>query len=143
VGLHVVFKGAVFAMEGAFGGVFIAQGEIMALAFTGIKDVGRDSADDIEEIVVSVLSADAVPFGLRDFEDEIGFERALGGLIGIAPAGEKEEPIFLKFAGEDESFGAAAMFDGILRGNGFAFRRGGPLRPELRFSGDVSVSENM
>jgi len=100
-----------------------------------------------------MLGANAVPFGLSGLEDEIGFERSLDGLIGVAPAGEEEEPIFLKFAGKDESLSAATMFDGVLRGDGFAFRRGGPVRPDLRFSSgsvparfarfSVSVSDSM
>jgi len=89
------------------------------------------------------LGAEAIPLGLRGFEDEIKFERFVSGLIGIAPVSEEKEPVFFGFVGKDKSFGAGAVLGGVLRRNGFSFGRGrtGAARVAFLFFGRHGVRE--
>jgi len=118
VGFVVGFEKAVFPVEGAFGGVFVAEHEVVHFALFGGPHVGRVAGGGGDELVVLALGAEAVPLGLGSAENEIGFERCFEGLVGVLPAREEDEPALFGFHGEDEGSGASAVFAGVLGGGG-------------------------
>ncbi len=71
--------------------------------------------------VVFALDAEALPFGLGDFEDESVEEGVFGGvLIAVEPGLEELEPVFFVFVFEDESGGAHAVPGGVAGGDSSA-----------------------
>ena len=137
VSLVMLFELAVFTLEAAFGGSFVAQHEIVALD-EGVGPVIGSGPILAEKVVKVLLAADARPFGLGGFEDEGIEEGVFFGLIAVGPDFEEEEPIFFAFAGLDESFGAGAVFEGVLGGLGFAgFRRRSGAATVAFFAGSV------
>ncbi len=117
-----MFDDLVLAMGAAFGAGFVAQAEVVFVDFVGIPFVRSLIAEGFDEEIVIALGAEAEPFRLDGFEDEIGFEAGMGA-VGFAPAGEEFEPVLFRFVGEDEGLGAGAVFGGVLRTGGAAFRR--------------------
>ena len=112
----MLIKGAVFAMEGTFGGVFVAKKEVMHFDFFGRPIEGRAAVESEVVDVVIALAVDALPLRLGGFEDEIVGEGVFGivvtggDVVVLAPAVKEEEPGGFGFAGEDEGFGASAVF---------------------------------
>jgi hypothetical protein len=135
--LVVLFEEAVFALEGAFGGGFIAQIQIVLFDLVGSPVEGRDALEDVEIDIIVALSAGAVPFGLGGFEDEIIFERVFTRLVGLEPVVKEDEPGIFGFAGEDEGVGAGTVFDGVFGRDGAAFGRCGPGVAGVAFFGFV------
>jgi hypothetical protein len=79
-----------------------------------------------KEEIVFALDAEAVPFGLGDFEDKSVEEGVFDGvLIAAEPGFEELEPVGFAFVAEDEGFGAHAVTGGVAGGDGSAFSRGG------------------
>ena len=113
MGFVVLFELAVFALEAAFGGSFVAQQAIVGFDLVGRPVIGSVVGAVELEIAVIALAADTGPLGLGGFEDEIVFEGVFGGVVAAGPFAEKVEPVVFGFAGEDESFGAGAVFDGV------------------------------
>jgi hypothetical protein len=104
-------EGIKFTLEGAFGGGFVAEMEIVFLDFRRGPIEGRARTDGAEKVVKIAMGADATPLGLGGFVDEIVFERVFGRLVFGEPAVEEAVPVFFGFdVGEDEGFGAAAVF---------------------------------
>ena len=131
----MLFEETVFALEGAFGGGFVAQGEIVLFGLLRGPVVGRGILEGKEERIVIALEAEAVPFGLGGFEDEIAFEGVFNGIVGIEPTVQEDLPGFSGFAGEDEGFGVGTVFERVLRGDGAAFRGGGSGVATIAFFG--------
>jgi hypothetical protein len=78
-----------------------------------------------EEEIVFTLDAEALPFGLGDFEDESVEEGVFDGvLIAVEPGMEELEPVFFVFVGEDESGGAHTVTGGVAGGDGPALGTG-------------------
>ena len=75
----VLFEGAVFAVEGAFRGGFVAEEEVVHFEFFGRPIEGRTAVERGAVGVIIALAADAEPFGLGGFEDEI----VEGGVFGV------------------------------------------------------------
>ena len=102
---------------------FIAGGElidpVLAVIPPGDGEVG-ELLGDFEEVA---FGAEEEPL----IEDEL-FDEFLGGgvlgLIGVVPAEAESVEVFLLFAAHDKEVGAAAVGDGVLAGDGFAFRSG-------------------
>jgi hypothetical protein len=118
VGFVMGFEKAVFPVEGAFGGVFVAEHEVVHFALGGGPHVRRVAGGGGDEFVVLALDAEAVPLGLGGAENEIGFERCFEGLVGVLPARQEDEPALFGFHREDEGSGASAVFAGVLCGGG-------------------------
>ena len=135
VGFVVLFEEAVFALESAFGGGFVAKREIVLFDFVGCPIKCRHSLHVAREGVVVALRADAVPLGLSGFEDEIVFERVFGGLVGFAKVREDEFPGFFGFVREDEGARAGAVFDGVSGRGGAALGGGGAGAATIAFFG--------
>ena len=135
VGFVVGFQSAVLTMERAFGGVFVAEHEVVHLDLCGFAHKERPAVSGFEEVVIGALAAEPVPFGLRGAENEIGFERVFAGLIIFLPTREEDFPAFGGIGGEDESAGASAMFEGVLGGFGAPFGGGGSGAARIAFFG--------
>jgi hypothetical protein len=119
-----MFEEAVFALEASFGGGEIAQDEVVVFDFVGFP--GGDGPEAVAQHVEVefALDAQAVPFGLRGFEDE-GVEKRVffGVLVAVEPGLQEFEPVFFDFAEHDESCGAHAVAGGVA--GGFFSARGG------------------
>src|ERR1700684_2942023 len=100
----MLFEKAVFALERAFRRRFVAEHEVMRFDFTWGPSEGSDGTEAGQKIVIVALGAETKPFSLSGFENEIIFERVFVGLIGGAPAAEKEFPVGNGFVREDEGF---------------------------------------
>ncbi len=135
VGFVELLEKAEFALEGAFGGGFVAESEIVVLDLLGPPVDGCTTSGIGHEDVEIDLGAAAVPFSLSRSDDEIVVERVFGGFIEVAPVGEKGFPLFLRFVREDESAGAGAVFGGILRRGRAAFGRSGAGAATIAFFG--------
>jgi hypothetical protein len=135
VGFVVGFESAVFAEEGAFGGVFVAQHEVVHFDLLGGPLEGRKALGGFEEIVEMALISDAIPLGLGGAEDEIGFEGFGARFVGVFPAGEENLPAEFTVGGEDEGGGAGAVFEGVLGGAGAAGGGGGSCSAGVAFFG--------
>jgi hypothetical protein len=131
----VLFEKAVFALKGAFGGGFVAKHKIVLLDLLRGPVEWRDALGATEKRIVVALIAEAVPFGLRGFEDEIIRERIFGGLVGLAPAAEKEQPGLFGLAGEDEGMRAGTVFGGIFGRDGAPFGGSGSGAAGVAFFG--------
>jgi len=124
-GFEELIEGIEFALERAFGGGFVAEMEIVFLDFRRRPIEGRARADGAEKVVKIAVGADATPFGLGGFIDEIVFEGVFRRLVFGEPAVEETVPVLFGFdVGEDEGFGTATMLQRILRGAEAAFRSG-------------------
>jgi hypothetical protein len=135
VDFAVLFEQAVFALKGAFGGGFVAKHKIVLLDLLGGPVEWRDALGGAEKRIIVALIAEAVPFGLGGFEDEIIHERIFGGLVGLAPAAEKEQPGLFGFTGEDEGMRAGTVLGGILRRDGATFSGSGSGAAGVAFFG--------
>jgi len=135
VGFVVLFEKAVFALESAFGGGFVAEGEIVLFDFVRRPIKCRHALHVARERVVVALRTDAVPLGLGGFEDEVVFERVFGGQVGFAKVRENEFPGFFGFVGEDEGAAASTVFDGVSGRGGAAFGRSGAGAAAVTFFG--------
>ena len=130
-----LFEEAEFALKGAFGGGFVAKHEVVFFNLVGGPVEGGEALREGHTGIEVALGANAEPFGLRGFENEIILEGVFGGLIGLAPAAEEEKPGFLRFTGEDEGLGAGAVFGGIFGRGGAAFGGGGAGAAAVAFFG--------
>ena len=139
VGFVVRFESAVFTMKGTFGGVFVAEHEVVHLDLFGFAHEERLAVGGFEEVVIGAFTAEAVPFGLRGAENEIGFERGFAGLILFKPARVEDLPAFGGIGREDESAGACAVFEGVLSGFGAAGGGGGSGAAAIAFFGRSRV----
>ena len=66
-----LFKETEIALEGAFGGGFVAKHKVVLLDLVGRPVEGRRALGEARKAVEIAMGADAVPFGLSGFEDEI------------------------------------------------------------------------
>ena len=126
----MLLEGAVFAVEGAVGGGFVAEMEVVHFDVFG-SPVEEGAAVDVHAGVgiVVALAADAMPVGFGGAADEVVGEGVIGAgaAMGVvdeglfffgdamfaAPAGEEDEEGGFGFAGEDEGFGAGAVLNGV------------------------------
>ncbi len=79
VGVVKMLEDAVFALERAFGGDFVAVFEIVHFAHVGIEAVEGEDVVRAVHGVEGVGDADAVPVGLGGFEDETWRKRRSEG----------------------------------------------------------------
>ncbi len=130
----VQFELAVFALELAFGGGEIAEHEVVLfLLFNGPGEDGHAVIEADEEIVMA-LGAEALPFGLGSFEDEIAENTVFGErAVFFLPAVEQGRPFVEGFVGEDEGFGAEAVFGGVEGRDGLTDERGRPRSAGVAF----------
>jgi hypothetical protein len=104
----LLVKKAESALEGVFGGGFVAQQECAGF--------GRRSGRAFKAGVVLALSADAKPFGLGGLAHAFEEKMAFGGAVVPAPMLEQKEKILHGFARLDESLRAEAVFARRWRG---------------------------
>jgi hypothetical protein len=132
---EVLFEEAIFALERAFGSVFVAEMEVVFFDLFRGPVERREAAQHPHVDVVIALTTEAMPLGLGGFEDEIVFERVFFGLVAMAPAVEEALPTFFRFGGEDEGESARAMSDSVFGGADTAFERSGAGAAAVTFFG--------
>ncbi len=140
VGFEELLSQAKFALEAAFGGVFVAQHAVEQFGLFG-SEIEGGAAEMGATGVVFALGADALPIGLGGAIDELVFERVFGGVIGSAPMLEDDLPGFFGFAFEDEGIAASAEFDFASVTARFAGSFGGGFGFVFRARGGVGAFE--
>ena len=140
VGFEELLSQAKFALEAAFGGVFVAQHAVEQFGLFG-REIEGGAAEMGAAGVVFALGADALPIGLGGAIDKLVFERVFGGVIGSAPVLEDDLPGFLGFAFEDEGVAASAEFDFARMTARFVGRFGGGFGFVFRARGGVGECE--
>ena len=127
------FEGAVFAVEGAFGGASVAQHEVVLFDLLGSPVVWGGAVDAVDEFVVLTGAAHTGPIALRGAKNELGFERVFEGLKAIFPTVEDDEPAFFGFDFENESFRSGAVLQSVESGSTATCLRGGAAAAAVAF----------
>ena len=109
-----LFELAEFALETAFSGVFVAQEAVVHGDLFRLPGKGG-AGDAVDEEIEFGLRTNAVPFGLRGFEDKEKKKSVFDGVVDFTPFFQEQIEGFLVFVGQNESVGVGAELDFLLR----------------------------